>query len=1025
MSKLKSPHVVKIFFSSPFGGMEEEREELTRRYWPSIAHLCNSHGLQFAAVDMRWGITAESSDKAQVINICLREIDRSDMFVGFFGQRYGWHGADDAGLQKNFDNALPRYPWLADVRDRSVTELEFLHGFLNNPGYIPATLFFRDKMYDDMMREEGVQKGDKKQVFKYSAESEHSSHMMEDLKQRVSENREKSDPFLKHRVSENREKAGLKCMYMCKSDPLLKHRVSENREKSDPLLKHRVSENREKVGLYCMYMCKCDPLLKHRVSEDREKTLGVHIDYKTPAEAAKIMYETIMSYLKTVLFADLSSHQKSPREEVLSQHDAFLASRCNIYVHGEQYQDILNKQVSAEQPQHVYITGETGSGKSALLCNWVASLRENTVIAVAYHFCGFADNSTDVSSLLSRIVTEFEYIHTGKDNSLGKSDKNVETTKSTDGSDDIGDIRALVQKLQSVMGQLISRGKKPVLVVDGIDKVTYISKITKVLYWLPHNLPTGSLVVVSTLTSDVANITELAARNYLNIAIQPLDTDSKRDMAVQSLGASGKELSPPQLERIVAAEMTKIPLFLNITMAELIAFGYFRLLDKKIDTLINSSSIEELFSHMLGRLEEDYNVLCCIELCSQGMSETILLEMFSIPGHIWTPLYYALENMVIHQGNMIKFGFKQLGDAVEAKYLSDPDKRNFYLQKLVDYFKAFLLKFDKSMLTEDSQMGLLQPAMKLPGLLVKLGDREALAHCLSNFFVFTYLCGTNPYQQIYLWRKTGLTGREIANLLLASFDQRLTQVYFNLLDTDQLKGSNRPGTMLVPFLMRVNKFLKMAGLPEGIKEVLERAINIVTESLEQNHGDNVGNLRSTLHKLQYDLACHLCESYHTAQQGIDLHLKLLAGYEWTTISILYMSGGYRVRSNNRTLEEYYFHEVPPLIGEILTNKALCLRRLNRLDEAEQLYFKSLDVKIKAVGRKHHIVAMAYMNLGTLESHRENSIKALEYNKQALEIYESLGQTWDNSAYVMVRENNLLTLINECEYEKADEDYQQL
>jgi len=84
--QLKNPQVVKIFFSSPFGGMEEEREELTRRYWPSIAHLCSQHGLQFAAVDMRWGITAESSDTAQVINICLREIDRSDMFVGFFGQ---------------------------------------------------------------------------------------------------------------------------------------------------------------------------------------------------------------------------------------------------------------------------------------------------------------------------------------------------------------------------------------------------------------------------------------------------------------------------------------------------------------------------------------------------------------------------------------------------------------------------------------------------------------------------------------------------------------------------------------------------------------------------------------------------------------------------------------------------------------------------------------------------------------------------------------------------------------------------
>ena len=86
MPRLKNQGTVKVFFSSPFGGMEEEREELTRRYFPQIRHLCNSYGLQFAAVDMRWGITSESSANAQVINICLREIDRSDMFIGFFGQ---------------------------------------------------------------------------------------------------------------------------------------------------------------------------------------------------------------------------------------------------------------------------------------------------------------------------------------------------------------------------------------------------------------------------------------------------------------------------------------------------------------------------------------------------------------------------------------------------------------------------------------------------------------------------------------------------------------------------------------------------------------------------------------------------------------------------------------------------------------------------------------------------------------------------------------------------------------------------
>jgi nephrocystin-3 len=84
--KLKDPNVCRIFFSSPFLGMEKEREELTRQYFPQLQHLCSSKGIQFAAVDMRWGITEESSQSAKTIDICLRELDRSDIFVGFFGQ---------------------------------------------------------------------------------------------------------------------------------------------------------------------------------------------------------------------------------------------------------------------------------------------------------------------------------------------------------------------------------------------------------------------------------------------------------------------------------------------------------------------------------------------------------------------------------------------------------------------------------------------------------------------------------------------------------------------------------------------------------------------------------------------------------------------------------------------------------------------------------------------------------------------------------------------------------------------------
>ena len=84
--RLKDPAVCRVFYSSPFNGMEGEREELTRRYWPQLQSACGAVGVRFVPVDMRWGITMDQSTSSQTINICLSEIDRSDVFVGFFGQ---------------------------------------------------------------------------------------------------------------------------------------------------------------------------------------------------------------------------------------------------------------------------------------------------------------------------------------------------------------------------------------------------------------------------------------------------------------------------------------------------------------------------------------------------------------------------------------------------------------------------------------------------------------------------------------------------------------------------------------------------------------------------------------------------------------------------------------------------------------------------------------------------------------------------------------------------------------------------
>lgn len=66
-------------------------------------------------------------------------------------KRYGWNGIQDELLQSTFDYAQKSYPWLQNYRDRSVTELEFLHGHLNEIGAIPACFYFRDKVMNSLI----------------------------------------------------------------------------------------------------------------------------------------------------------------------------------------------------------------------------------------------------------------------------------------------------------------------------------------------------------------------------------------------------------------------------------------------------------------------------------------------------------------------------------------------------------------------------------------------------------------------------------------------------------------------------------------------------------------------------------------------------------------------------------------------------------------------------------------------------------------------------------------------------------
>ena len=46
----------RVFVSSTFDDLKEERDALQREVFPRVRDLCQSYGCRFQAIDLRWGI---------------------------------------------------------------------------------------------------------------------------------------------------------------------------------------------------------------------------------------------------------------------------------------------------------------------------------------------------------------------------------------------------------------------------------------------------------------------------------------------------------------------------------------------------------------------------------------------------------------------------------------------------------------------------------------------------------------------------------------------------------------------------------------------------------------------------------------------------------------------------------------------------------------------------------------------------------------------------------------------------------
>ncbi|KAL7676320.1 hypothetical protein ACOME3_002574 [Neoechinorhynchus agilis] len=135
---------VRIFVSSTFLDMTNERDILFKQVFPELRSRARALSINLYDIDLRWGVTEDSVEGC--IKVCLNEARKNDIFIGILGSRYGYSDFSYENIDKIRHRWITQYPPGA-----SITELEIIEGAFEKYKCTKDRAFFylRDESYVD------------------------------------------------------------------------------------------------------------------------------------------------------------------------------------------------------------------------------------------------------------------------------------------------------------------------------------------------------------------------------------------------------------------------------------------------------------------------------------------------------------------------------------------------------------------------------------------------------------------------------------------------------------------------------------------------------------------------------------------------------------------------------------------------------------------------------------------------------------------------------------------------------------
>jgi WD40 repeat protein len=703
----------RIFVSSTFSDLKEERNALQKHVFPKLRELCMQHGCRFQAIDLRWGIREEATLDQQTMKICLEEIARCQKvtprpnFIVLLGDRYGWRPLPWELPADEFDEILKH------VSDEEKALLEKWYWRDDNAVPPVYDLQPRTGEYVEWDNWEALERRIRSILLRAIADMELSQEARSKYIASATEQEIMRGALTVKDASEH-----VFCFFRQLSNLPKDQRAQDFID---------VDENGKADKEAKVLLADLKKRLKKTVPKNVSTYKVTWQDLGSSAPYLERLCDDVLQGLTRVIESEIAQLEEiDPLEQEIADHEAFGKKRSRFFTGRAEILQTIAEYIEGKDPHPLVIWGESGSGKTSLMVKAVEQARDrhpNWTIIVRYIGVtpGSCDNTSLLESLCQEIWNKFNFAEMRQlvAEIIGLSGETQWGHK----LEEQLSIPKEYQKFSSTFRNFllkISEEKTLVLVLDALDQLS-LSGHTRYLDWLPSKLPQNIRLIVSILQGESLSILDqrLPKKNLVPVDRMPIN-EGTRLLDIWLTNEERRLQDNQKAEVLEKFEACGLPLYLELIFEEARKWTSY----SKITRL--GSDVPDMMRHLFASLSSNANhgeilfsrAIGYFAVAKNGLTEDEIIDVLStdedvfqdfmrrsfhelpekrLPAVVWSRLYFDLEPYLTERAadgtSLLAFYHRQFEEIVSEDFLAGKTKHAMH-KALAEYFGAQALQFE-------------------------------------------------------------------------------------------------------------------------------------------------------------------------------------------------------------------------------------------------------------------------------------------------------------------------------------------